>query len=69
MNSTTNCCQVAVQTRTRRPAPRPHARLLLAVRMLHAASATGSVYLALVAPGMVEPMVLANQAGYGLITG
>ena len=37
--------------------------------MLHAASATGSVYLALVAPGMVEPMVLANQAGYGLITG
>ena len=40
-----------------------------AVRMLHAASATGSVYLALVAPGMVEPMVLANQAGYGLITG
>ncbi len=39
------------------------------VRMLHAASATGSVYLALVAPGMVEPMVLANQAGYGLITG
>src|SRR5262245_7362881 len=40
-----------------------------AVRMLHAASATGSVYLALVAPGMVEPMVLANQAGYGLVTG
>ena len=40
-----------------------------AVRMLHAATATGSVYLALVAPGMVEPMVLANQAGYGLITG
>ncbi len=40
-----------------------------AVRMLHAASATGSVYLALVAPGMLEPMVLANQAGYGLITG
>ncbi len=40
-----------------------------AVRMVHAASATGSVYLALVAPGMVEPMVLANQAGYGLITG
>jgi hypothetical protein len=40
-----------------------------AVRMLHAASATGSVYLALVAPGMVEPMVLANQVGYGLITG
>ena len=39
------------------------------VRMLHAASATGSVYLALVAPGMVEPMVLAEQAGYGLITG
>ena len=37
--------------------------------MLHAASAAGSVYLALVAPGMVEPMVLANQAGYGLITG
>ncbi|HET7665452.1 MAG TPA: glycosyl transferase, partial [Mycobacterium sp.] len=26
-------------------------------------------YLALVAPGMVEPMVLANQVGYGLITG
>ncbi len=40
-----------------------------AVRMLHAASAAGSVYLALVAPGMVEPMVLADQAGYGLITG
>src|SRR6476469_2723468 len=40
-----------------------------AVRMLHAASATGSVYLALVAPGMLEPIVLANQAGYGLITG
>ena len=40
-----------------------------AVRLLHAASAAGSVYLALVAPGMVEPMVLANQAGYGLITG
>ncbi|HEY6647256.1 MAG TPA: DUF4397 domain-containing protein [Mycobacterium sp.] len=40
-----------------------------AVRMLHAASAAGSVYVALVAPGAVEPMVLANQAGYGLITG
>jgi len=40
-----------------------------AVRMLHAASAAGSVYLALVAPGAVEPIVLANQAGYGLITG
>ena len=40
-----------------------------AVRMLHAASAAGSVYLALVASGVVEPMVLANQAGYGLITG
>ncbi len=40
-----------------------------AVRMLHAGAAAGSVYLALVAPGMVEPMVLANQAGYGLITG
>jgi hypothetical protein len=40
-----------------------------AVRLLHAATAAGSVYLALVAPGMVEPMVLANQAGYGLITG
>jgi hypothetical protein len=40
-----------------------------AVRMLHAAAAAGSVYLALVAPGAVEPMVLANQAGYGLITG
>jgi len=40
-----------------------------AVRMLHAAAAAGSVYLALVAPGMVEPMVLANQVGYGLITG
>jgi 4-amino-4-deoxy-L-arabinose transferase-like glycosyltransferase len=39
------------------------------VRMLHAASAAGSVYLGLVAPGMLEPMVLANQAGYGLITG
>src|SRR4029077_18929480 len=34
-----------------------------------AAAAAGSVYLALVAPGMVEPMVLANQVGYGLITG
>src|SRR5262245_31038426 len=40
-----------------------------AVRLLHAASATGPVYLALVAPGMVEPIVLANQVGYGLITG
>lgn len=40
-----------------------------AVRMLHAAGAAGSVYLALVAPGAVEPLVLANQAGYGLITG
>ena len=40
-----------------------------AVRMLHAAGAAGSVYLALVASGVVEPMVLANQAGYGLITG
>jgi hypothetical protein len=40
-----------------------------AVRMLHAASEAGSVYLALVAPGAVEPIVLANQAGYGLITG
>jgi Dolichyl-phosphate-mannose-protein mannosyltransferase len=40
-----------------------------AVRMLDAAGATGPVYVALVAPGMVEPMVLANQAGYGLITG
>ena len=40
-----------------------------AVRLLHAAGAAGSVYLALVASGMVEPMVLANQAGYGLITG
>ena len=40
-----------------------------AVRLLHAASAAGSVYLALVAPGVIEPMVLANQAGYGLITG
>ena len=40
-----------------------------AVRLLHAGGAAGSVYLALVASGMVEPMVLANQAGYGLITG
>jgi hypothetical protein len=39
------------------------------VRMLHAASATGAVYLAVIAPGMLEPMTLANQAGYGLITG
>ncbi|MFG1929973.1 glycosyl transferase [Mycobacterium sp. NPDC048908] len=59
--------QVAVQLAPDGPAtgPTPDA----AVRMLHAASATGSVYLALLAPGMVEPMVLANQAGYGLITG
>lgn len=40
-----------------------------AVRLLHAAGVAGSVYLALVAPGMVEPLVLANQAGYGLVTG
>ncbi len=40
-----------------------------AVRVLHAASAAGSVYLALVLPGVREPMVLVNQAGYGLITG
>ena len=40
-----------------------------AVRMLDAASAAAPSYVALVAPGMVEPMVLANQAGYGLITG
>ncbi len=39
------------------------------VRVLDAASAVGSIYLALVGPGMVEPMVLSNQAGYGLITG
>ena len=59
--------QVAVQLAPDGPptGPTPDS----AVRMLHAASATGSVYLALVAPGMVEPMVLANQAGYGLITG
>jgi hypothetical protein len=37
--------------------------------MLAAASASGPVYVGLVAPGMVEPMVLANPAGYGLITG
>ena len=40
-----------------------------AVRMLDAASAAAPAYVALVAPGMVDPMVLANQAGYGLITG
>jgi hypothetical protein len=59
--------QVAVQLAPDGPpaGPTPDA----AVRMLHAASAAGSVYLALVAPGSVEPMVLANQAGYGLITG
>ena len=59
--------QVAVQLAPDGPptGPTPDS----AVRMLHAASAAGSVYLALVAPGMVEPMVLANQAGYGLITG
>ena len=59
--------QVAVQLAPDGPptGPTPDS----AVRMLHAASAAGSVYLALVAPGVVEPMVLANQAGYGLITG
>ena len=59
--------QVAVQLAPDGPptGPTPDS----AVRMLHAASAAGSVYLALVAPGMVEPIVLANQAGYGLITG
>ena len=59
--------QVAVQLAPDGPptGPTPDS----AVRMLHAASATGSVYLALVAPGVVEPIVLANQAGYGLITG
>ena len=59
--------QVAVQLAPDGPptGPTPDS----AVRMLHAAGATGSIYLALVAPGMVEPMVLANQAGYGLITG
>jgi len=59
--------QVAVQLAPDGPptGPTPDS----AVRMLHAASAAGSVYLALVAPGAVEPMVLANQAGYGLITG
>ena len=59
--------QVAVQLAPDGPptGPTPDS----AVRMLHAASAAGSVYLALVAPGMVEPMVLTNQAGYGLITG
>ncbi len=40
-----------------------------AVRVLDAASAAGSVYLALAIPGVIEPMVLVNQAGYGLITG
>ncbi len=40
-----------------------------AVRMFDAAAVTGPVYVALVAPGMVEPLVLANQAGYGLVTG
>jgi hypothetical protein len=40
-----------------------------AVRVLNAASAAGPVYLALALPGVVEPMVLVNQAGYGLITG
>jgi hypothetical protein len=59
--------QVAVQLAPDGPptGPAPDS----AVRMLHAASAAGSVYLALVSPGAVEPMVLANQAGYGLITG
>jgi hypothetical protein len=59
--------QVAVQLAPDGPptGPTPDS----AVRMLHAASAAGSVYLALVAPGMVEPMVLADQAGYGLLTG
>jgi hypothetical protein len=59
--------QVAVQLAPDGPptGPTPDS----AVRMLHAASAAGSVYLALVASGVVEPMVLANQAGYGLITG
>ncbi len=59
--------QVAVQLAPDGPptGPTPDS----AVRMLHAASAAGSVYLALVAPGAVEPMVLANQVGYGLITG
>ena len=59
--------QVAVQLAPDGPptGPTPDS----AVRMLHAASKAGSVYLALVAPGMVEPMVLTNQAGYGLITG
>ena len=59
--------QVAVQLAPDGPptGPTPDS----AVRMLHAASAAGSVYLALVARGMVEPMVLTNQAGYGLITG
>ena len=46
-------------------APGPDA----AVRLLDAAGAAGPVYVGLVAPGMVEPLVLANQAGYGLITG
>jgi hypothetical protein len=40
-----------------------------AVRVLDAASAAGSVYVALALPGVSEPMVLVNQAGYGLITG
>ena len=40
-----------------------------AVRVLDAASAAGPVYLALALPGVIEPMVLVNQAGYGLITG
>jgi intracellular septation protein A len=59
--------QLAVQLTPDGPPTGPAADS--AVRMLHAAAATGSVYLALVAPGMVEPMVLANQVGYGLITG
>lgn len=40
-----------------------------AVRVLDAANAAGSVYVALALPQKNEPMVLVNQAAYGLITG
>jgi hypothetical protein len=59
--------QVAAQLTPDGPLTRPAPDS--AVRMFDAAGSTGPVYVALVAPGMVEPMVLANQAGYGLITG
>jgi Dolichyl-phosphate-mannose-protein mannosyltransferase len=42
---------------------------LSAVRVLDAANVVGPVYLALALPGVIEPMVLVNQAGYGLVTG